>query len=335
MFSRKRAGGLVVLCVLYLSAVMPAAMAETIKEQALRKKAEAEARARALKSDDAAGVPAKSQNTKLSSGGAVRGVSKSKPAQAAAKGPVPGRVFRDCAQCPPMVVVPAGRFMMGSSESEAGHVENEGPVREVRIAAFAMGRYEVTQGEWKALMGDNPSANVECGDECPVEKVDWNRVQAYIRRLNEVTGKHYRLPSEAEWEYAARAGTRTAYWWGNEPSRDQANYGREGECCAGLAEGNDRWRSSSPVGSFPANPFGLYDMNGNVSEWTQDVKHDNYAGAPMDGRAWIEGGVQGARVNRGGFYAGRSDFMRSASRSWATPNSDMYTTGFRLALTLP
>ena len=141
--------------------------------------------------------------------------------------PIPaGKKFRDCedAACPWMVVVPAGSFMMGSPADEPGHFDQEGPQHLVSISKFAMGQFEVTQGQWTALMGKNPSYFKNCGDECPVEKVSWDDTQEYLKKLSEKTGHKYRLPSEAEWEYAARAGAATAYAFGATLRGAQANF---------------------------------------------------------------------------------------------------------------
>jgi formylglycine-generating enzyme required for sulfatase activity len=160
------------------------------------------------------------------------------------------------------VTIPAGSFMMGDAKSPW---RDEKPVHQVTVASFALGQTEITQGQWRALMGNNPSRFKDCGDNCPVERVSWHDAQAYVKKLSEYTGQHYRLPSEAEWEYAARAGTRTAYPWGEQASHEQANYGKD-TCCAGLALGRDKWVNTAPVASFPANAFGLHDMHGNVWE---------------------------------------------------------------------
>jgi formylglycine-generating enzyme required for sulfatase activity len=264
---------------------------------------------------------------------------------AAVAGPQPAQVFKDCLDCPEMVVIPAGSFMMGSSESN-----EEKPIHHVNLQAFALGKYEVTQGQWKAVMGNNPSSFSDCGDLCPVETVSWGDAQQFIQRLSQKTGKNYRLPSEAEWEYAGRAGSTTRYWWGETARREYANYGKN-ECCGGYAEGQDRWVNTAPVGQFAANPFGLHDMHGNVSEWVQDRFNYNYAGAPADGSAWITGNApERGRLSRGGSWEAHPDWLRSSYRG-ATLNFDFASqtmredkdrdsapypsTGFRLARTLP
>lgn len=220
------------------------------------------------------------------------------------------KVFKDCADCPEMVVIPAGSFMMGSNESK-----DEMPVHLVNIRSFAIGKYEVTQGQWKAVMGSNPSRFSNCGDLCPVEKISWSDAQQFIHRLNQKTGKNYRLPSEAEWEYAARAGSTTRYWWGETASHEYANYGVD-ECCKkGFTGGKDSWLFTAPVGQFPANPFGLHDMHGNVAEWVQDRYNNNYVGAPIDGSAWLTGDApERGRINRGGGWDD-TQTLRSSHRS--------------------
>jgi len=235
---------------------------------------------------------------------------------------------------PEMARIPADSFAMGSPASEVGRSADEGPQRRVNIAAFELGKTEVTQGQWKAVMGSNPSRFSECGDTCPVEQVSWDDVQQFILTLNQKTGQRYRLPSEAEWEYAARAGSTGSYGWGEAGSHEHANYGKD-ECCGGLAQGRDRWVNTAPVGQFPANAFGLYDMHGNVFEWVQDVWHDNYTGAPTDGSAWVSGGDQSLRVLRGGSWYYFPQILRSAIRYTYSPAGWDGDVGFRLARTVP
>ena len=231
---------------------------------------------------------------------------------------------RDCAECPEMAVIPPGSFEMGAGDGD----ENERPVHRVTFTkSFAMARTEVTQRQWKAVMGDNPSRFYNCGPDCPVEQVSWNDAQAYIRKLNAKTGKQYRLPSEAEWEYAARAGSFTAYPWGDKASHEYANYGDD-ECCFGLVQGRDKWLNTSPAGSFAPNDFGLYDMIGNVWEWVEDGFHDSYAGAPKDGSVWPGNGS--SHVVRGGSWNFDPQFIRVSTRSRFDPSMRMSSIGFRL-----
>ena len=188
-----------------------------------------------------------------------------------------------------MVWIPPGTFQMGSSQ-----YSDERPVHKVTIRqGFYLGKYEVTQAQWEAVVGSNPSYFKGCGD-CPVESVSWDDAQAFIRKLNEMEGEErYRLPSEAEWEYAARAGTTTRYSWGDEIGRNLAN-------CNGCGSQWDN-EKTAPVGSFPANAWGLHDMHGNVREWVQDCWNGSYQGAPADGSAW-ESSNCSRRVLRGGSW---------------------------------
>jgi formylglycine-generating enzyme required for sulfatase activity len=232
-----------------------------------------------------------------------------------------GQAIKDCADCPEMVVIPAGSFQMGSN----GDADEE-PVHSVSVSSFALGKYELTQGQWKAVMGSNPSKFSNCGDNCPVEQVSWNDIQQYIQKLNAKSGQRYRLPSEAEWEYAARAGSMGKYSWGNGIGRNNAN-------CDGCGSQWDN-KSTAPVGQFRPNAFGLYDMHGNVWEWVQDYFHDNYSGAPSDGSAWESGGEQKRRVLRGGSWDYPAD-LRSAVRGGSSPGSRGINFGFRVARTAP
>lgn len=250
--------------------------------------------------------------------------------------------LRSGIQGPKMVVVPTGTFMMGSNKGSlygpvpTGYLlSSEQPVHKVTISKpFAIGVYEVTQGEWKAIMGSNPSYFSSCGDRCPVEQVSWNAVQNFIAKLNALTeGGGYRLPTEAEWEYASRAGTATEYWWGNEASHEYANYGDDDNCCAGRATGADTWVNTSPVGSFPANPWGLFDTMGNVREWVHDLHDDAaYQSLPEVDPMWSGIGIN--RVLRGGSYRYPPFHIRQALRGYLAPGETDFNIGFRLAKTL-
>ena len=195
-----------------------------------------------------------------------------------------------------MVVIPAGSFMMGSRSrflfGSDGKNPEEKPQHLVKVPSFLMGKTEVTQGQWKSVMGSNPSRFTECGDVCPVEQVSWNDVQDFIRKLNQLTGQNYRLPSEAEWEYAARAGTTTEWSFAGEELklRDYAWYSQN-------SGGKTR-----EVGQKLPNTFGLFDMHGNVGEWIQDCWHENYAEAPTDGSAWMKGCGGNYGLSRGGSW---------------------------------
>ncbi|MCC6539966.1 MAG: formylglycine-generating enzyme family protein, partial [Bryobacterales bacterium] len=245
-------------------------------ELAARKEAEAKARAEAEAKKQAELAKAEAEKkARAEEAAKAEAAKKAEEAKLAARRP--GRVFQDCPDCPRMVVVPAGEFLMGSPDSEAGRFESEGPQRTVRIRrAFALGRSEVTQGEWRAVMGSNPSSFSGCGDDCPVERVSWNDAREFARRLSEKTGKRYRLPTEAEWEYACRAGGSDLYCGG-------------GGVDALAWYGSNSSARTQRVAQKRPNAFGLYDMSGNVWEWTEDCWNANYNGAPIDGSAWLTG----------------------------------------------
>ncbi len=245
----------------------------------------------------------------------------------------PKGTFKECADCPEMVVVPAGSFTMGSPKSEPGRSSDEGPQHKVTIARqFAVGRFEVTFDEWDACAADGGCDGYEPSDEGwgrgrrPVINVSWDDANAYVAWLAKKTGKPYRLLSGSEYEYATRAGTRTAYPWGNAVGKNNAN-------CHACGSQWDA-RQTAPVGSFPANKFGLYDMVGNVREWTEDCYHDTYSGAPADGSAWIKGANCYERVVRGGSWLIAPAFLRSASRYWFNADYRLDYLGFRVARAL-
>lgn len=260
------------------------------------------------------------------------------PAPAPA-GPRPGQVIQDCPQCPEMVVIPAGRFNMGSPESEPERYGDEGPVHAVSVKAFALAKTELTFAQWDACVADGGCQGYRPDDrgwgrgDRPVINVSWDDAQAYVQWLSRKTGQTYRLPSEAEWEYAARAGTRTRFHTGNCLSTDQANF--DGNYPAsGCAKGSYR-QKTLPVASLAKNDFGLYDMHGNVGEWVQDCKHLDYTGAPNDGSAWEVNCPGVGRVVRGGSWLSDGRGARSASRSDITPGNRFDALGFRPARTLP
>ena len=244
-----------------------------------------------------------------------------------------GETFRDCPDCPEMVVVPAGSFMMGSPPSEKLRDFDEGPVHRVAFAApFAVGVHEVTFAEWYACVsaggcgGDLPDLAGGRGSR-PIVGVSWNDAQSYVGWLSRSTGEDYRLLSESEWEYVARAGTSTPYWWGDDIGRDRAHCCRGGEFEIEFLGG-----SAVPVGSFAANAFGLHDVHGNVREWTQDCWNRSYAGAPGDGTAW-ERGECSRRVVRDGSWFNYLWRLRSAYRSYFSADYRNYNLGFRVART--
>ncbi len=223
-----------------------------------------------------------------------------------------------------MVTIPGGEFVMGCSPGDAQCSDAEKPAHLVKTKAFRMGRYEVTQAQWQAVMGENPSQLK--GYDRPVENVSWDDIQAFLQRLNaNNAGKPYRLPTEAEWEYAARAGTTTPYWWGQEIGQGNAN-------CKGCGSRSDSTQTA-PVGSFRLNPFGLYDTAGSLWEWVQDCYHVTYQGAPTDGSEW-RGNYQGKgtpRVIRGGASFHVPETLRSAFRNMYFADSRYSFIGFRLA----
>ena len=283
-----------------------------------------------------------------------------------------GKEFRDCEACPEMVVVPAGSYMMGSPASEEGRDDDEGPVHRVTIGQpFAVGVYEVTRGEfgrfveetgystgdtcwtyesdgffgdpeWKDRSGrgwKNPGFEHEQGETEPVVCVNWEDAQAYVRWLLEQTGEAYRFLSEAEWEYLARAGTTTARYWG-ESEAGQCRYANgadqtakshhDGWTVVACADGDYR---TAPVGRYEANAFGLYDVLGNVWEWTADCWNKSYVGAPSNGGVW-EGGDCSRRVVRGGSWFNEPRNLRSAYRDGNSAGDRGSSVGFRLARTL-
>ncbi|MDE2259473.1 MAG: SUMF1/EgtB/PvdO family nonheme iron enzyme [Betaproteobacteria bacterium] len=212
--------------------------------------------------------------------------------------------FQDCPDCPVMVALPVGSFDMGSNNGLSG----EKPVHLVTISqAFAIGKTVVTQGQWRTIMGNNPSHFNNCGENCPVEMVNWNDAQAFIQKLNANTGKQYRLPSEAEWEYACHAGEQQEYCGSNNVDSVAWYNGNSGQ-------------TTHPVASKQANAFGLYDMSGNVWEWIEDSWHDSYNGAPMDGSVWQGDGAN--RDLRGGSWNGEQQDERAAVRVGYEPASE-------------
>ena len=244
---------------------------------------------------------------------------------------VAGSTFRDAlssgGEGPEMVVIPAGRFRMGCLSDDDSCVDRELPVREVTIAApFALSVYEVTFDDYVRFAEPD---TVDDGDwgraRRPVINVQWTMAREYVAWLSEQTGEEYRLPTEAEWEYAARAGAATQYAWGNAIGTNLAN----------CKECGSEWdgRRTAPVGSFAPNAFGLYDMHGNVLEWVEDCVNDSYVGAPTNGRAWLRGDCT-SRVARGGAWDYGARFARAAFRSTVAARFYLDFLGFRVARTL-
>jgi formylglycine-generating enzyme required for sulfatase activity len=287
----------------------------------------------------------------------------------------PGQIIRDCLDCPEMVVMPSGSFLMGSSEADAkkvldayrshqtdihtAHFLTERPQHSVTIPrAFGMAKYPVTRGEFAAFVRETGYSSSGCTlhvghsyprrpdagwaqpgfsqtDRDPAVCVNWYDAQAYVAWLNkglagqvpQATIGPYRLPSEAEWEYGARAGTQTMYWWGDSIGSGNAN-------CDGCGT---RWdgKQTAPVDEFRANPFGLSNMLGNVWEWTEDCWHSDYAGAPADGSAWTVGDECGIRVMRGGDFSNDPWVLLPTNRTFPEADRRYSYVGFRVAKTLP
>ena len=274
-----------------------------------------------------------------------------------------GSRFRDCPECPEMAVVPAGSFLMGSPDTEVGRLSHEGPVHRVTIRSpFAVGVHEVTFAEWDACassggcQGLRPSDNGWGRGQRPVINVSWDDAKSYVQWLSSRTSERYRLLSESEWEYMARAETRTARWWGEGESVQcsHAN-GTDAELppdCIGIlgefiqcgrdaaSEGfswmvgcSDGHSHTASVGSFRANAWGLYDVLGNVFEWTEDCWNGNRRSGPSDGSAYEHGDCN-LRVLRGGAWGSKPRYLRSASRSRSTTSERNSDVGFRVARTL-
>ena len=241
----------------------------------------------------------------------------------------PGSVFRDCDQCPEMVVVPSGRFRMGDMNGDGQ--SDELPVHGVTIAyPFAVGKYEVTFAEWDACVADGGCTNRPDDQGTgrgsrPVLILSWLDTQEYVRWLSRVTGKSYRLLSEAEWEYVARAGSTTKYHWGDYLGTNKANC----HLCG------SQWDNTitAPVGSFEPNAFGLFDTAGNLFEWVEDCWNDSYRGAPADGSTWTSGDCS-ERVLRGGAWAVGKFNVRSSDRLSQSVGKAAGWYGFRVARTL-
>ena len=248
--------------------------------------------------------------------------------------PSPGETFQDCDECPKMVVVPSGSFTMGSPSSEKGRNDDEVPRHGVRIGyPLAVGVYEVTFSEWDACVADGGCGGYRPSDRGwgrgnrPVINVSWNDVQSYVRWLSQKTGHAYRLLSESEWEYVARAGTETPFHFGSTISTDQANY--NGNYTYGTGRKGVHREKTLSVGSFSANGWGVHDMHGNVWEWVEDCWNDSYVDAPYDGSAWASGDCR-SRVVRGGSWFSYPRYLRSAFRYRNTSDNRYNVIGFRV-----
>lgn len=285
--------------------------------------------------------------------------------------------FRDCSSCPEMIRLPARSYLMGSESADTTADSLERPQHEVRIRGFAAGKYDVTRSEWALFAattkrqtavgcqwtgktgadGEKTASWKDLGfaqsSRDPVVCVTWQDAQDYSNWLSTKTHSHYRLLTEAEWEYASRAGSRNPYPWKDGESHEFANHGTE-ECCSGLIKGRDRWMKTSPGDAFPPNAFGLYDMHGNVLQWVQDCLAVSYTDVPADGSAYERSvPIKAAgdlkdfnqtltcdyRVVRGGDWGDQVRWVRSAARSFAPPPGpgprlDSYRSGgvgFRVA----
>ncbi len=256
-----------------------------------------------------------------------------------------GQTFQDCAACPQMMPIAPGRFRMGDLDDHGK--PGERPVRHVSIGyPFAVGIYEVTQSQWDACVDDSAcqplpedhdwkvqhAFDAPTGDGWrqwrPVSNASWHDAQAYVRWLSRKTGQPYRLLSESEWEYVARAGTQTRYPWGDYlPDPAQAHYGVG--YAHGAASAAQRWQSAAPVGMFPPNGFGVHDLHGNLWEWVQDCGERGTAPTPLAGQAWTRPKPCATHVLRGGAWNSTADEIRSASRMEFMPDFQMY--GFRVA----
>jgi len=231
-------------------------------------------------------------------------------------------IFKDCDHCPEMKVLPTGTFIMGSPAEENGRYTYEGPQRNVIVPSFAIGIHEVTFDQWSACVNSGGCNVYKPNDSGfgrlsrPVIAISWADAKTYVSWLSEESGRKYRLPSEAEWEYAARGGTNTAYWWGERFDTKRVSSGK-----------------TTPVGSFPANKFGLYDMLGNASEWVEDCYINNFTNAPTDGSAVLTGDCN-RRVVRGGSWRSKPGDMRTANRSRINSNTRDRSLGFRVVMDL-
>lgn len=246
-----------------------------------------------------------------------------------------GLIFRDCDDCPEMIVVSGGSFLMGSPSAELQRSSREDPQRTVNLDGFAIGRFPITFDEWEACVNDGgcshlPSDNGMGRGSRPVINVNWLDAQQYVDWLSEKTGVIYRLPSEAEWEYSARSGSSLRFNTGDCITTAQANF--DGAFPAsGCLEGRTR-NVTLPVESFAPNAYGLYDTHGNAGEWVEDCWNPNYIGAPTDGSAWLTGDC-GRAVIRGGDLALGGAEIRSASRSFS-PIESRFRLGFRVVRAL-
>ncbi|MFG6097941.1 formylglycine-generating enzyme family protein [Leptolyngbyaceae cyanobacterium CCMR0082] len=231
-----------------------------------------------------------------------------------------------------MVQIPAGEFLMGSPPSEPKREEQEGPQRSIQVPSFYLGAFVVTQRQYEAVMGNNPSYFTddqgEDGADLPVEQITWDDADIFCQQLSELTGRNYRLPSEAEWEYACRAGTTTPFSFGEALTTEIANFFAD----FSFTENYEENYRNNPVkaDSFWPNAFGLYNMHGNVHEWCSDDYHESYEGAPSDANKWLSGNATASKVMRGGSWFNDTHFCRSAARDKNTQVGRSNSCGFRV-----
>jgi formylglycine-generating enzyme required for sulfatase activity len=233
-----------------------------------------------------------------------------------------GQAFQDCADCPVVVRIPGGSFTMGQAKGDS----STAPQHTVTVRAFAIGQYPVTVGEWKACVAGGGCSftprMVNADDRTPVHNVSWDDAQQYILWVSRLTGEKYRLPTEAEWEYAARAHTSTRYWWGDNIGTMLAN-------CSNCGGSQDA-RTPLPVGSFKPNPFGLHDIHGGVAQWVADCWFPNYQGAPADASARDQKNCQ-KRVLRGGSFRTDRETITASARGNYDSSVRYIAHGFRVA----
>jgi formylglycine-generating enzyme required for sulfatase activity len=247
--------------------------------------------------------------------------------------------FKECEYCPEMVVVPAGQFVMGAMEIEAGSTPDERPQHTVNFAQpFGVGRFPVTLSEWDACAAARgcsyrPSDQGWGRGTQPVINVLWDDAKEYVAWLSRTTGRRYRLLSESEREYVARAGTRTAYWWGDQFEPARANSDPGDRLLLSASTGDTARPRTVPVQSFGPNPWGLYQVHGNVYDWVEDCWHDNYDGAPSDGSAWVSANCN-RHVLRGGAFSRNMQTARSAARIWSGSANRIVYMSVRVARTL-
>jgi formylglycine-generating enzyme required for sulfatase activity len=232
-----------------------------------------------------------------------------------------------------MVKIPAGEFLMGSPTTETGRYEDESPQHKFKVSEFYIGQTLVTQSQWQQIMSNNPSKFTGDG-KLPVEQISWVDTQNFCQKLSQRTQQKYRLPTEAEWEYACRGGTTTPFHFGKTITTDVANF--NGNDTYGNAPKGKYLQKTTPVGFYKVvNNFGLYDMHGNLWEWCQDHWHQNYQGAPADGSAWLSNDDKANRVLRGGSWINNPRGCRSATRDLYSPVNRSFDLGFRVVCEIP